>query len=64
MLKNDCMFVVCPFQISLLFGRTNELHQIGSAQFRSCCKQAIANSISSRVRNRSFFSSAFFSGVN
>jgi len=57
MLENHYMFVVGPFQMSLLFSRTSELQEVGSAQFRSCCKQEVSNSVSSRVINSSFFSS-------
>lgn len=44
MLENPDMFIVGPFQISLLFGRISELQEVGSALFRSCCKKGISNS--------------------
>lgn len=44
MLENPDMFIVGPFQMSLLFSRISELQEVGSVLFRSCCKKGISDS--------------------
>lgn len=44
MLENPDIFIVDPFQMSLLFSRISELQGVGSEQFRSCRKKGISDS--------------------
>lgn len=58
MLENPGMFILGPFQMSLLFSRISEFQEVGSALFRRCCKKGISDS----DRVEACFISTFFEG--
>lgn len=62
MLENRDMFILGPFQMSLLFSRISEFQEVGSALFRSCCKKP-KKAISDSGRVEACFISTFEGGT-